>query len=336
MVAGGTGGHINAAIAIGEYYKKLGYEITYITGQRYLDYQIYKDKKTIHLPSLGLRYKNPFKILKSILLNIYALFLVAFYIIKINPKFVFGTGGYVCGPVLLVSKVFFKPVFILEQNAVLGLTNRILSKFADKIFINLIKTRGFDKSVEHKIKVVGNPIRFDYHPNPQKKDSINVLVFGGSLGAEQINTALELVLQKCTNTKISIIHQTGKKGKAISIKSTVKYEQFEYLDNMSKYYNWADKIICRAGASSISELQVVAKPCLLIPFPGATDDHQTLNAKALKNESDFDVEIVHKDISLPDLAVKIETFINNESLNSGTSRENKTLDKINQELLSYF
>lgn len=336
LAAGGTGGHINAALAIGEYYQNKGYDVLYITGKRYLDYQLYKNTNAIHLPTLGLRYKNPFKILKSLFVNFYSLFLVAWIIIKNKPMFILGTGGYVCGPVVLIGKIFLKPTFILEQNAVLGLTNKILSHLVNRIFINLEQTKGLSESVAHKTVVVGNPIRFSYQENSISKnlDTINILVFGGSLGATQINDSLELALNKIDDEKVHVVHQSGKNNAPLKITSKVNFAHYDYIDDMAKYYAWADKIICRAGASSVSELKAVGKPVLLVPFPGATDDHQTLNAQALKNEVDFDVIICPISISKEELANQIYTFINNKSLRSGTAQVNKALERIDQAISS--
>lgn len=336
LVAGGTGGHINAAIALGNHYQEQGFNIYYFSGRRYLDYQLYKGMNVIHLNVLGLRYNNPFKILKSIFYNIFSFIKMFFVILKIRPIFAIGAGGYVCGPVLLACKILRTPSFILEQNSIMGLTNKLLAPFMNKIFLHFKETKGLSEKLRNKSVVVGNPIRFNFIQKDKNESSNNILVFGGSLGASQINEALELSLNKIADSSVSIIHQIGRSGKRISIKSDIKYQAYEYLDDMNHFYNWADRIICRAGASTISELKLVSKPCLIIPYPKATDDHQTINATLLKSEVDFSVSIADKKLNNEELSQEIISFIESKSVHSGTSIEDVSLKQIDQELSYLF
>ena len=197
-----------------------------------------------------------------------------------KPDFMIGTGGYVCGAVLLVGFFLRIPIYILEQNSVMGLTNKLLSKISNKIFYHFENTKGLIKG-ERSI-LVGNPTR-EIKMNSvtySAENELNLLVFGGSLGALEINKLMEKVFtSNSLGFNLKVVHQSGI-GKKVNINSS-NYEVLEYIDDMNKYYNWCDAIVCRAGASSISELRLVAKPSYLIPYKFATDDHQTINAMAL-------------------------------------------------------
>ncbi len=309
IAAGGTGGHINAALSMGNEFSK-NYEVIYLTGTRYLDYQLLKNEKVIHLNSVPLRSKNPFKILVSLFMNSLIFLKILGLYIKEKPRFIIGAGGYVCGPTLMAAKVLFKPIFIIEQNAIMGVTNKILSKFANIIFVNFKNTKGINSS-DNRVKCVGNPIRASIKNTPNIfKEKLKILVFGGSLGATQINTVIQKIVKR-DSLEVEIIHQVGKNNMQPDITQTkkVKYEQLEYIDDMAEKYNWANLIIARAGASTISELRVVKRPSLLIPFPHATDNHQYYNAVELKEENNFYVNVIDHQLNSDDLVEVLEKEI---------------------------
>lgn len=308
LVAGGTGGHINAAIALGERLSLAGFKVEYLTGQRPLDYKLFKSRHVTHLSSWPLRTKNPIKLTLSLTKNLIVFTKIFFKFYKMKPKFVVGAGGYVCGPTLLAAKLNGVPVFIIEQNAVMGLTNRYLSKIADLIFVHFGETKNLPDHQKLKTRVVGNPIRMSIQytkPNPQ--DSIcRVLIFGGSLGASQINSAIDSTLKNNPELKVQIVHQTGLDT---NDSSDPRIKKFKYLDQIQDYYNWCDVIIARAGASTVAELRIVSKPSLLVPFPAATDNHQWWNALSLKNEMKFHVEIHNPKESDDKLVEQMTAFL---------------------------
>ena len=199
-------------------------------------------------------------------------------------------------------------MFIIEQNAVMGLTNRYLSKIADLIFIHFKETKNLPNFLRHKTRVVGNPIRMSIQhsqPNPDSK-VCKVLVFGGSLGANQINYAIDKTLQNNPDLNVEIVLQTGSDANATNDE---RIKKFKYLDQIQENYNWCDLVIARAGASTIAELRIVSKPCFLVPFPAATDNHQWWNAISLKNENNFYVEIHDPKESDEKLVEKITAFL---------------------------
>jgi UDP-N-acetylglucosamine--N-acetylmuramyl-(pentapeptide) pyrophosphoryl-undecaprenol N-acetylglucosamine transferase len=295
LVAGGTGGHINAALAIGEALSSEGWDIQYLTGKRTLDYKLFKGQKVRHLDSKPLRTNNPVQLIKNILHNMISFVEILIEFLKNRPKVVVGAGGYVCGPSLLAGYLLFIPVFIIEQNAVMGLTNRILGWISTKIFVHFTKTQGLSKHLAKKVLVVGNPTRKAIQPVPAKAfdGELKVLVFGGSLGASQINNVLFDIIKNPAVSKMSIHHQIGGDQKAPDTQTTVNYTPMNYIDNMQKEYEWCDVIISRSGASTVSELAIIKKPVLIFPYPAATDNHQVFNAQIFKEESDFTVEVLN-------------------------------------------
>lgn len=320
LCAGGTAGHINSAIAIGEVLKENEYTIQNISGERYLDKKLFLSSETWFIKSRPLRSKNIFIILKNLFLNFYSLFFIIFKFIVKRPKFVLGAGGYVCGPSLLAAWILGIPIYIVEQNAFAGLTNKILAKISKLIFVHFENTKGFTKN--NKIRVCGNPVRNSIKFSPQNVDheNLKILVFGGSLGAKQINEAIFKIVEGHKGRKISIFHQVGKNNKkSISCsKEIVSYKQVEYIDDMQEAYKWSNLIIARSGASSVSEIRIIRKPAFLIPYPAATDNHQYFNALELKKENKFQVEILDNTLSSKELALTISKMIENVELNNNS------------------
>lgn len=313
LVAGGTGGHINAALSLGEALEREFY-IKYLSGTRYLDYQLFKDKKVIHLESKPLRTKNPIILIKNICINIIIFLRIFFLYLKQRPMFLIGAGGYVCGPTLLAAWIIGIPVYIIEQNAVFGMTNKLLSKIANKIFVNFENTKGIQNT--KKVIVSGNPVRskIKFHPTIVEKNMLKILVFGGSLGATQVNETINYLIKNKFSKKIKILHQVGKNNLSdISVNESVEYKQVEYIDNMDEAYNECNIIVARAGASTISELREIKKPAILIPFPQATDNHQFHNAINLMNEDNFYVKVLDHKKSSEELSLDIKIVLDNIS-----------------------
>lgn len=340
LAAGGTGGHINAALSLGEVFKE-DYQVKFLTGTRHLDYKLFKDKDVLHLKSRPLRSKNPLKILGSVIYNLYVFINIYFMFLKNSPAFVIGLGGYVCGPTLLAAKLQFRPIFILEQNSVVGLTNKILSKISNLVFTNFKNTKGLKAS--KKVIHVGNPIRssISYHENKIENDTYKILVFGGSLGAMQVNQAIQILSKRVQPYKLDIIHQVGKGNikEVENIDSNITYQQYEYLDNMDEMYKNSNIIISRAGASTISEVQVVRKPTIFIPYPAAVDNHQYYNAIELQNESDFYISVLDHKLTGDDLANMINEQIKKiigENLLVSTPKEHVEVAKLIKEKIENY
>ena len=330
IAAGGTAGHINAAISMGEEFRE-DFEVIYLTGTRYLDYQLFKDQNVIHLESKPLRSSSPITLLKNLFSNILVFCKLLKLFMQKKPAFALGAGGYVCGPSLLAAKLLGNKVFIIEQNAVVGLTNRLLAKISDLIFTNFENTKGLENISGDKIKVLGNPIRKSIvFTEEERSDKLKILVFGGSLGATQINEAIEIILKKKLISGVVICHQTGKDNIVDYDESNadIHYKQHQYIDNMSVAYKWANVVVSRAGASTVSELRIVRRPSVLIPFPKATDNHQYLNGLQLKEEGLFPCEVLDHKLVGEELAMELVSAIR---MVSTANFENK---KVNDEKAS--
>ncbi len=209
-------------------------------------------------------------------------------LLKSKPVAVLGLGGFVSAPGGLAAWLIGRPLLIHEQNAVAGMSNRWLAKFANKVLAAF--PSAFAKE---QCEVVGNPVRASVANVTAKQTTtpINVLVVGGSLGAQVLNETLPAVFSELSAlTTLNIWHQTGKNNEP---NVTASYQRLgltenskvaEFIDDMDSAYQWADLVICRAGALTVSEIAAAGRMALFVPFPHAVDDHQTANAKYLVTE----------------------------------------------------
>ncbi len=208
---------------------------------------------------------------------------------KHRPDVVVGVGGYSSGPVVLTAWLLRLPTAIQEQNALPGFTNKLLGRFVDAVFLS------FQESVpffgKKKSHVLGNPIRKTLLENFLRPtiahERFTLFIFGGSLGARGLNNRVLEALPFLAEVKdrLDITHQTGKADlesvRAGYAKAGVTADVREFIEDMSAAYLKSDLIVCRAGATTLSELTVCKKAAILVPFPFATDDHQAVNARAL-------------------------------------------------------
>ncbi|MGM0378215.1 MAG: undecaprenyldiphospho-muramoylpentapeptide beta-N-acetylglucosaminyltransferase [Bacillota bacterium] len=307
---GGTGGHIYPAISILEEFDENN-EILYIGSENSMESRVIPklDYTFESIKIEGFDRKNKFKNIFIIFKLVLAIIKSLIILISFKPDVVIGTGGYVSGPVLFSASILKKKTYIHEQNSFPGLTNKILSKFVNKIFVSYEESiNNFDKN---KVIYTGNPIRKEFKMELKKSDKINkkdnieILSFGGSGGAKKINEIIyELIKEINGNKKFRLIHATGKKyfndfekeiNKEIDLKENIVIK--DYIDNMAKSMKNADIVIARAGAITISELKFTQTPSILIPSPNVSNDHQKYNALALQ---DLGVSkmILEKDITV--------------------------------------
>ncbi|MES2796733.1 MAG: undecaprenyldiphospho-muramoylpentapeptide beta-N-acetylglucosaminyltransferase [Bacteroidota bacterium] len=291
---GGTGGHIYPAIAIANALKEADPSINILfvgaLGKMEMEKVPKAGYKIIGLPITGIQrsinfenLKFPFKLLKSMAL--------ARKIIQdFKPNIAIGVGGYASGPLLLMANFMGVPTLIQEQNSFAGITNKYLSKKAKAICVAYFGMEKFFP--KEKIIFTGNPVRsdiLDIHSKKNqalahfglKQNTKTLLIIGGSLGAKTINESIDSGLEKLIEAGFQIIWQTGKlyidKAKTSSKNHTNIYVS-DFIYEMDLAYAAADIVISRAGALSVSELCLAAKPCILVPYPFAAEDHQTQNA----------------------------------------------------------
>jgi UDP-N-acetylglucosamine--N-acetylmuramyl-(pentapeptide) pyrophosphoryl-undecaprenol N-acetylglucosamine transferase len=224
----------------------------------------------------------PFNLLLALWQSAVALF-------RYRPDVVLGMGGYITFPGGAMAALLRRPLLIHEQNAVAGLSNRVLAMLSKRVL------SGFPEVLK-RAEWCGNPVRASIAniPAPQQRYGarsgvLNVLVVGGSLGAQAINECLPQALF-CMPMELEpkVVHQSGKKHfadvQALYLDAGISAEVKPFLDDMAQYYAWADVVICRAGALTIAELAAAGVASILIPYPHAVDDHQTVNAKFLSDK----------------------------------------------------
>ncbi|MBM7855939.1 UDP-N-acetylglucosamine--N-acetylmuramyl-(pentapeptide) pyrophosphoryl-undecaprenol N-acetylglucosamine transferase [Desulfohalotomaculum tongense] len=304
VTGGGTGGHIYPALAIAKGIKSRhpGAELLYVGTNRGLESDIVPKEgyafKTIKVS--GFQRQLTLKNLKVLWQAGQGMWQAVNLVRRFKPDIVIGTGGYVCGPVVMAGVLHRIPTLIHEQNALPGMTNRILSRFVSSVAVT------FEDSIKRfpskaRIKLTGLPVRPEifscdkdkaYSEFGLDRNKPVVLVFGGSRGARSINMAMVKVVQELQNQRgIQVLHATGRAGydeyiktlssKGISLVNTGNITTVPYLYNMQNALAVASLVVCRAGAATLAELTALGLPSILIPYPYAAENHQEYNARAL-------------------------------------------------------
>ncbi len=315
IMAGGTGGHIFPALAIAKELKKHQCQVEWLGSKKGMENIIVpKNKLPLHtVNAVGLRGKNIISLIKAPFQLALATAQVIQVFIKTKPDIALGMGGFASGIGGVIAWIFRVPLFIHEQNAVPGTTNKLLSKLATQTL------QAFDGAFDSSVQAlsVGNPVAFKVSNSHTNNKKLNLLIVGGSLGSKPIN---EVVTQ--LNIPINIWHQTGQlhfdQVRSQYGQKSVKVVAF--IDDMAKAYGWADVVLCRAGAMTISELMLSATPSILIPLPHAIDNHQLYNAKILA-DNDAGILIEQKHLTIQTLE-KILLSLDKEKL---ASMSNHTL-----------
>lgn len=291
IMAGGTGGHIYPALAVAKDLQSQDVRTVWLGSRRGLENTIVPKHgiKLIRVFVSGLRGRGLLRWLFAPVVLLIAISQSVIALLKERPGAVLGMGGFASGPGGVAAWLCRIPLIIHEQNARAGTTNKLLSRIANQVF------QAFPQTFSGSATTVGNPVRQEIcdlacEPvRPYVADSLNILVVGGSRGASYLNQKIPSVLAKIANNntfrEIKIRHQCGDSDNEQTYGAyqlagcAAKVESF--IDDMAAAYRWADVIICRAGAMTISEIAAVGIASILIPFPYATDDHQTANAMFL-------------------------------------------------------
>jgi UDP-N-acetylglucosamine--N-acetylmuramyl-(pentapeptide) pyrophosphoryl-undecaprenol N-acetylglucosamine transferase len=294
IMAGGTGGHVIPGIAVAKELTRQGHQVSWIGTASGIEAKLVPEQQiafySIDIKSL--RGKGLARKLLIPILLLKAIWQAGRILFKLKPNGVISMGGFVAGPGGIAAWVLGIDLYVHEQNAVAGLTNRCLAKFAKKVFVACSPTQKLNISA-HKIIETGNPVRSEIMaiPAPDRRNigkhgRLRILVLGGSLGAKAINQVLPQALVLLPDDKKpEVWHQSGavhfEETQQYYLDNKIKVNLVAYIDDMSKAYEFADIVICRAGALTISELAAVGIASILIPFPHAVDDHQTKNAHIL-------------------------------------------------------
>lgn len=311
IAAGGTGGHIYPGLAMAEAFKSRARdtEIAFVGTAHGLENKIIPPKgyRVLHLPigrlnsNVSLRER-----LTTVLMLPWAMVKSALILKRERPDFVLGVGGHASGPLLLMASILGYRSAIWEPNAMPGMANRWLAKYVDECWVVFEEARSLLKA-KH-LHRAGMPVRREIEDMTETlvaTPPFRILIFGGSLGARGVNTAVAEMIREGGDwlKDIRIVHQTGAADYARvkelygeqNLKSGI-VDLREYLDDMGNQYSKAQLVISRAGAATLSELAACAKPAILVPFPFASDDHQKKNAESLVKKGAA-VMIVQKDLT---------------------------------------
>jgi UDP-N-acetylglucosamine--N-acetylmuramyl-(pentapeptide) pyrophosphoryl-undecaprenol N-acetylglucosamine transferase len=294
VMAGGTGGHVMPALAVAEALRGDGWRVVWLGTHAGMEAKlaVAKGFDMAWVKVAGVRGKG---LLTKLLLPFNLL--IAFWqaaraIFRERPDVALGLGGYVAFPGGMMAVLLNKPLVIHEQNAVAGLTNRVLARLADRVLLGLPLARSLSPGEEW----VGNPVRPEIAAlaPPQERlagreGPLRLLVIGGSLGAAALNDIIPRSLALLPAAQRPLVrHQSGSKHlDALTsnyVNAGVAVEPLAFIDDMAAAYAWADLVICRAGALTVAEIAAAGLPALFVPFPFAVDDHQTGNAGFLANQ----------------------------------------------------
>lgn len=341
IAGGGTGGHVYPAMATIEALKKKGdFQFLYVGGKHGIEtrivprYQI--PLKTIWISGFArsLTVKNltfPVKLLMS-------LYQSWNIVRKFNPHVAVGTGGYVSGPVLFAAAKRGVPVLIQEQNVYPGVTTRLMAKYARRICLSFADARKYFPQYSEKLVVTGNPVRQDLTAISREaalkslgleSGKLTLVIFGGSQGARSINTTMINILPELAEKyQLQVIWQTGE-SQFYAVQEQFRYEgknikMMSYIQDMDAAYAAADVVICRAGAITLAELAIVAKPAVLVPYPFAAGNHQEHNSRTIAGAGAA-LMVAEKEGWEAKLQNAIETLLENPELREQQSNAWKKL-----------
>jgi len=288
IMAGGTGGHVFPALAVGEHMRQAGWRVVWLGSKSGMEATLVPkygfDVQFIRIS--GLRGKGLLRMVVLPLDLLVAFWQSARVIFRVRPDVILGMGGYVSFPGGMMAALLNRPLVLHEQNSIAGLANRVLALVADRILA------GFP-GVLKRARWVGNPVREAITQIPEpglrfagRTGPLRVLVVGGSLGAQALNSVVPESLGLLSQSqRPEVTHQSGAKHletlQANYHRVGVSARTVPFIDDMAMHYAQADLVICRAGALTVSELAAAGVASILVPFPFAVDDHQTHNARFL-------------------------------------------------------
>jgi UDP-N-acetylglucosamine--N-acetylmuramyl-(pentapeptide) pyrophosphoryl-undecaprenol N-acetylglucosamine transferase len=293
-MAGGTGGHVFPALAVAKVLRDRGVDVVWLGVPGSMEARLVPAHgfPIEWVQVAGIRGKGVFAWVLAPLRIAKAVLQAMSVLRRIKPRAVLGAGGYVSGPGGIAAWLLGIPLYIHEQNAVAGMTNRWLAKLATQVL------QAFPGSFAASVHAttIGNPVRADIAAIPPpaqrfagREARARLLVFGGSQGARRLNEVLPQALARLApETVPQVRHQTGERGlqatRSAYAQTRIDAEVLPFIDDMAKAYAWADLAVCRAGAMTVAELQAAGLGAVFIPLPIATDDHQTKNAEVMVRE----------------------------------------------------
>ncbi len=320
IMAGGTGGHIFPGLAVAEALRSAGWRVHWLGVPGSMEEQLVPPRGFAFEPVQfgGVRGKG-LQTLALLPLKLLRAFWQSLQVVRrVQPDVVVGLGGYITFPGGMMASLLGKPLVLHEQNSVAGMANKVLAHIADRVFTafpNVLKGAEW----------VGNPLReaFTSQPGPEQRFAgrsgpLQLLVVGGSLGAKALNDTVPQALALIpVDQRPRVIHQSGAKQidalrasyAAVGVEATLT----PFIDETASAFAQADLVICRAGASTVTEIAAVGAAALFVPFPFAVDDHQTTNARFLVDQGGGWL-LPQADMTAPDLARRLQQTTRQELL----------------------
>lgn len=328
FAGGGTGGHLNPGIAIAQEFLKRDPDtnVLFVGTNRLVETALLSKAGFAHrsITSQGIKGKRLLKKSMSLLMLPIGFLESAAILASFRPNLVVGIGSYAAGPVAAAAWAFKRKIVLHEQNVLPGMTNRVLSRIADRVYVSFCESAAY--LAAGKAMVTGNPVRAeiesigDTGPVNEKADGrqMTILITGGSQGAHSINQAVTDSLSLLDRKDdFYFIHQTGVDDERWVAEAYRRWGVSgriqAFFDDMAAQYRLSDLVICRAGASTVAEITAMGKSALFVPLPHSADNHQEINARALKDAGGADM-ILQKSLSGQSMLEKIRAYANKPEL----------------------
>ena len=291
IAGGGTGGHLFPGLALADSFKELGSEIHFAGSSQGIEVRaVPREGYPLHLiPVRGIKGRGLLRKVMGLFMLPAAFFASWRLLRRLRPGLVVGVGGYASGPVVWTARLLGYRTAILEQNTVPGLTNRKLGRRVRRVYITFPESAKYFP--EKAVRNLGNPVRrsivesLSGEPVTAGDGPLRVFIFGGSQGARAINELFMAAAPRLAAMGVQIRHQTGaadrERQEAAYRAAGVDAQVDDFIHDMAGAYAAADVVVCRAGATTCSELAIAGKPAIFIPYPHATDNHQEHNARSL-------------------------------------------------------
>lgn len=340
-MAGGTGGHVFPGLALAYELSQRDFKVEWLGTRLGIEARLVPNAgiRLHFIPVRGIRGKGLLSVLLAPINVVSSIYWALRVIKKLNPDIVVGLGGFVAGPGGVAAKLLGIPLLIHEQNAIAGTTNKLLAKIAKRVLM------AFPDSIKNGV-CIGNPVRQEIEnidlPEARfssRGDTINLLVIGGSRGAQAINELMPSALQALKDLvsadsfgQLEIWHQAGEgklnATKRYYLQAGVPARIEPFIDNMAEAFAWADIVVCRSGALTVSELSAAGLGAIFIPYPYAIDDHQTENARHLERVGAAIVK-QQSDLSADSLAALFEQTLFDKETLLNMSVKAKKMAKLN-------
>jgi UDP-N-acetylglucosamine--N-acetylmuramyl-(pentapeptide) pyrophosphoryl-undecaprenol N-acetylglucosamine transferase len=336
VMAGGTGGHVYPALAVARALQQQSRDVVWLGTHRGLESRVVPanniDMEWISVT--GLRGKGATAMILAPARLVWALLQSLCVMARRRPAAVLGMGGFVSGPGGLAAWLTRRPLVIHEQNAIAGLTNRLLARLARVV----LQAFPGSFSASTNAQTVGNPVRADISALAEpairfdsRNGALHLLVLGGSQGALALNKVVPAAIARLPEKLRPVVrHQTGSRtieaAREAYERQSLGVELLPYIEDMAEAYAWADLVVCRAGALTVAELAAAGLPAIFVPYPLAVDDHQTANARPMA-EAGAAAIMAESDLSDESLAGLLQEWLGSREILKSRASKARALAK---------